>query len=193
MTASSHPLVETRRSAHITMPLVQDLIVFINLGKDKSASKEPIVLNSLVSEIVQGLGDLVCQNSAKVKIASLPTVQGYPGPLHHLFSRLILNALKFPNVDPLRVNISAKQSGINWQCSIRDNGKCIPMEQLNTLFSSFSQKEFVNYRASFGLGMAICKRAVDLHKGRIWAESLEGEGTVIHFTLPQDSLVPTSL
>lgn len=155
------------------------------MGKVTSSTKKPVDLNSLVSQIVQGLGGQIYQIGANVEIASLPHVQGYSDPLRQLFRHLIHNALQFQNVEPLQIHISAKQSGVNWQCSIRDNGKGIAMDQLSTLFTSFSRQESVNHRAASGLGMAICKRAVDLHRGRIWAESQENEGTVIHFTLPQ--------
>ena len=184
-TTASHPLMKTQHAAQTTISLVQDLIDYMNMGKMTSSTKEPVELNSLVSHIVQSLGDQVQQNGATVDIDFLPNVQGYPSPLRQTFRHLIHNALQFQNIEPLQVHISAKPSGVNWQCSIRDNGKGITMDQLNDLFTSFSRQESDKHRAASGLGMAICKRAVDLHGGRIWAESQENEGTVIHFTIPQ--------
>ncbi len=184
-TTSSHPLMKTQHAAQTTISLVQNLIDYMNMSKVTSFTKESVELNSLVTHIVQGLGDQILQNGATVDIASLPNIQGYPDPLRQTFRHLIHNALQFQNVEPLQVHISAKPSGVNWQCSIRDNGQGITMEQLNILFTSFSEQESDKHRAASGLGMAICKRAVDLHGGRIWAESQENEGTVIHFTIPQ--------
>jgi signal transduction histidine kinase len=114
----------------------------------------------------------------------LPTIQGDATRLGHVLQNLIGNALKFRGKTPPRIHIAAVKDGPRWQFSVRDNGMGIDPQQVGKLFQIFQRAHGREY-AGTGIGLAICKRIVEQHGGRIWVESKPGEGSIFYFTLPE--------
>jgi chemotaxis family two-component system sensor kinase Cph1 len=140
-------------------------------------------------------GEALSQALANLKIAleeaggvvtrdELPTVPGDGPQLVQLFQNLIANAVKFRGLQPPRVHVSAGRQEEAWQFSVRDNGIGIDPEQASRLFVLFQRLHTRQEYAGTGIGLAICKKIVERHHGRIWVESQPGEGSVFYFTLP---------
>jgi signal transduction histidine kinase len=163
--------------------LVDDLVFFIDLGKEQN-SPTFVSLESLIEEVQGVLQPQIQIQGAQIAIESLPSVQGYVIPLKQLFFHLIDNSLRHSGEGGVVVKVSAERSGSSWHCMVWDNGPGMSFEKLSQVFSLFGQENIQMDRLASGLGMAICQRIVMLHGGRIWVESAEAHGTVVHFTLP---------
>jgi PAS domain S-box-containing protein len=142
-------------------------------------------LNVVFDSATANLGFAVQESQAKITRCSLPSVRGDSVQLTQLFQNLIGNAIKFrgPSATPV-VYLSAEKKGNEWEFSIVDNGIGIPAEDLKRIFEPLQRGHNRSEYPGTGLGLAICKRIVERHGGRIWAESTPGKGSVFRFTLP---------
>ncbi|MBI4800878.1 MAG: hypothetical protein HY794_19485, partial [Desulfarculus sp.] len=116
----------------------------------------------------------------------LPTVRADAGQLGQLLQNLVGNALKFRGAESPRVHVSAKREGGEWVFSVRDNGIGIEPQYLERIFGVFQR---LHTRAEYpgtGIGLAICRRIVERHKGRIWVESRPGQGAAFYFSIPAE-------
>ncbi|MGH2838308.1 MAG: sensor histidine kinase [Thermoleophilaceae bacterium] len=116
---------------------------------------------------------------------SLPSVEGSPAQFERLFRNLISNALKFRSEDPPVVTVSAEHGNGDWIVSVRDNGIGIDPAKAGRVFEVFHRLHSQEQYAGTGMGLAISKRIVERHRGRIWVEPAEGGGSVFKFALPE--------
>jgi len=115
----------------------------------------------------------------------LPTVNADETLLAQLFQNLLENGLKYHGERPPRIHVRAERSQNQWLFTVADNGIGIPKDRLEDVFRPFTRLNLTKSEdAGTGLGLATCRRIVEQHKGRIWAESEAGKGTKILFTLP---------
>jgi chemotaxis family two-component system sensor kinase Cph1 len=115
----------------------------------------------------------------------LPEVDGDGVQLTQLWQNLIGNAVKFRKKDsPLRIRISAERNGNEWVFGVHDNGIGIEPRFLDHIFEAFRQLHPREEYEGSGMGLAICRKIVERHGGRIWVESAFGEGASFYFTLP---------
>lgn len=115
----------------------------------------------------------------------LPVLEGDDAQLVQLLQNLIGNALKFRRAETPRVHVSAAQRGDYWEISVRDNGIGIEPQYFERIFLMFQRLHDRGQYPGTGIGLAICKKVVDRHGGRIWVESVPGEGCTFRFTLPK--------
>jgi light-regulated signal transduction histidine kinase (bacteriophytochrome) len=102
-----------------------------------------------------------------------------------LFQNLISNAIKFRGVKSPHISISARSGDDKWFFSVRDNGIGITPEYYNRIFGIFQRLHTKDEYPGSGIGLAICKKIIEQHNGRIWVESQPGKGTTFYFTIPK--------
>jgi PAS domain S-box-containing protein len=138
--------------------------------------------NVLVDRAIRSLEPMIKENRAMVQREGLPTILGNPAELQHVFLNLISNAIRFRGDDPPRVKIRAIQKNDMWFFSVEDNGIGIDPAETEKVFRIFTRLN--PKKPGTGIGLALCKRIVQRHGGRIWIESLPGEGSTIWFSIP---------
>lgn len=129
------------------------------------------------------LKDAVESSEAEIMSGTLPKVMAEPIQMVQLFQNLIGNAIKLHGEERPCIHISAKQKGKEWAFSFRDNGIGISREHTQKVFEIFQRLHGDKYPGS-GMGLAICKKIVERHGGRIWVESEIGKGSTFYFTIP---------
>ncbi|OGI08936.1 MAG: hypothetical protein A3F80_03925 [Candidatus Melainabacteria bacterium RIFCSPLOWO2_12_FULL_35_11] len=163
--------------------LINDLLEYTHIGsKRKPLTKTDC--NKLLETVLKNLKVVISENNAKVACDSLPEIFTDENQISVLFQNLIVNAIKFTKHGSPEINISCKQEGSDWLFAIKDNGIGIPKEQKERIFQIFQRLHTKEEYEGTGIGLAICKKIVDLHGGKIWVESEEGKGSTFYFTLP---------
>jgi light-regulated signal transduction histidine kinase (bacteriophytochrome) len=143
---------------------------------------EPVDVQSVLVQTVANLEASIRQQQATIEVGAMPTVLGDQTQLVQLFQNLIGNAVKFRrDVDPV-VRVAAKPADDFWQFSVEDNGIGIAREHFGSLFQAFQQLHGRDYPGA-GIGLAVCKKIVERHGGRIWLDSVVGQRTTFFFTL----------
>jgi signal transduction histidine kinase len=169
--------------------LINDLLAFSRIGRLTSGFTDvdlDRVLSDVKSQLEPRAGD-----DAEIVWDDLPTVEGEEPLLTTLFVNLIGNSLKFRRPDvPPRIRISAEQVGEEWQINVRDNGIGIEAEFADKVFVIFQRLHARDAYEGTGIGLAIVKKIVEYHGGRIWLDLDVEEGTSIYFTLPLLAGIP---
>jgi len=166
--------------------LIQDLLALSRAGR--SAMKvERISLATCARRACESLELRIRESEAAVEIGELPDVSGDATVLTQLFQNLIGNALKFvPNDRKPRVAVTAARNGPEWTITVADNGIGIKAEYFERIFAPFQRLHGRGEYEGTGIGLAICKKNVERHNGKIRVESEYGAGTRFHFTLPAE-------
>jgi len=163
--------------------LIDDLLEFSRAGRaDKPM--EPTDCREVLARVVAGLAVSIRESGAVIHHDGLPAVQGNPSQLTQLFQNLIANALKFRGAGSPEIHVWAVRQGADWLFRVRDNGIGIAPEYSERIFVIFQRLHGRNEYPGTGIGLAICKRIVTCHGGRIWVESQPGRGSTFCFTLP---------
>lgn len=164
--------------------LINDLLALSRIGRKQSKLTQ-VDCNELVAQVLTDLQVAIEQNQATISYDPLPTITGDPTQLAQLFQNLLGNAIKFRGEYPPRVHISAQEKDTEWQFTVSDNGIGMVPDQIERVFKVFQRLHSRLEYPGTGIGLAICKKIIELHGGRIWAESQPGEGSAFHFALPQ--------
>ena len=172
----------TKESAQKLDVLIRDLI-----NHAKASEMEPgmqVDLNEIVEEVISRFDSR--SEQAKFEVLKLPPVLGSRPALLQLFQNLIGNAIKYRGKQSPRVRISSEALKESVQLCVQDNGLGIEANQLDSIFRPFKRLHPESEIPGSGLGLATCRRIVELHGGRIWAASEPGSGCRFYFTLPRE-------
>jgi two-component system, chemotaxis family, sensor kinase Cph1 len=144
---------------------------------------ERVELGGLMADVAQDLRGRLESAGATLAIGELPEVQGDARQLRRVLQNLLANAVKFRGEAPLRVAVSALRDSQEWVVTVRDNGRGVEPDQASRIFAMFSRA--ANEIDGVGIGLAVCRRIVEAHGGRIWVEPADGGGSAFRFTLPR--------
>ncbi|TAN45522.1 MAG: PAS domain S-box protein, partial [Rhodospirillales bacterium] len=171
--------------------MIQGLLEYSRVNR-KGQSFRPVDLETAAKDALVNLSLLLGESGGSVDISHLPEVEGDPGQLMRLMQNLIGNALKYrsPERAP-KVAVSAKRDDDHWIVTVADNGIGIAPGDHGRLFQVFQRLHSRNQYEGFGIGLAVCRRIVERHGGRIWVESEPGQGSRFNFTLAHDRLTPS--
>src|SRR5438270_12607843 len=163
--------------------LIQDLLA-VSRGGNPGAPPGATEGSVLADRAPPNLKLAIDETGATIIRNGLPTVSADAGQLEHLFLNLVSNALKFRGSTPPDIRISAVRRDGEWLLSVRDNGIGIHPQYFERIFIILQPLHGKPEYAATGLGLAICKKIVERHGGRIWVEAQPGQGATFSFTLP---------
>jgi PAS domain S-box-containing protein len=164
--------------------LIEDLLAYSRVGT-RGRAPVPIDVAAVVAAAQKNLERAIADSAAEVTGEPLPAeLPADEGQLVQVFQNLIGNAIKFRREDPPRVHLGARREGGDWVFSVRDNGIGIESEYFERIFVIFQRLNPREIYPGTGIGLAITKKIVERHGGRIWVESAPGAGSTISFTIP---------
>jgi PAS domain S-box-containing protein len=163
--------------------LIDDLLAYSRIGT-QGKPLEPTDCNRIVEEVLFDLHVTIQESDAVVNHDPLPTVMADSTQLRQLFQNLIGNALKFKGQHQPEVHVGVERQDDQWRFSIRDNGIGIDPKFVERVFVIFQRLHGREKYPGTGIGLAVCKKIVERHGGRIWVESEPDHGSTFYFTMP---------
>jgi len=165
--------------------LIISLLGYTKIGGQ--ATLQTVNVNELVDEIKVDLTDLIDQNKAKVAYDDLSKITAFKNELRMLFTNLIVNAIKYGKAHiPPQINIKCEENRNEYTYTVSDNGIGIDMRFKDKIFDVFQRLHTNDQYSGTGIGLANCKKVVELHKGSIWVNSKVGEGSEFSFTIKKE-------
>ena len=162
--------------------LILDLLAYSRVNT-AGRQFEPTAMETVLKAALNNLTDAVKESQAIITHDPLPAVMGDDKQLAQLFQNLLSNAVKFGGAQPPRIHISAKQTDGEWLFSVRDHGIGLDPQYADRIFVIFQRLHTREEYPGTGIGLAICKKIVERHGGRIWVESELGKGATFYFTM----------
>lgn len=163
--------------------LIEGLLAYSRVGS-AGQPLTPVDCNVALLEAVQNLSKIIEETQAEISCGELPTVAADQMQMVQLFQNLLANAVKFRGSKKPKLQISAERRDNEWVFAVSDNGIGIEHEQRERIFGVFQRLHSAEEYPGTGIGLAICKRIVERHHGRIWVESEQGRGSIFRFTFP---------
>jgi signal transduction histidine kinase len=163
--------------------LIDDLLAYSRVGT-KGGQLAPTGSGEALQRAVANLRTAIEQRGAQVTQGELPVLRADATQLAQLFQNLVGNAIKFAGEKAPKVHVEARRDEDLWTFAVRDNGIGIDPEFSEKIFVIFQRLHTRDQYPGTGIGLAICKKIVERHGGRIWVESTPGEGSTFYFTLP---------
>jgi signal transduction histidine kinase len=167
--------------------LIDDLLRYSQIGQRREPS-QVVDLNIVLAWTIENLREGISDSAAQISADQLPCVIGDESQLGHVLQNLIGNAIKYaqPGVPP-EVHLSAGREGDFWLIRVRDNGIGIDETYFQLVFAAFKRLHGKEVPGT-GIGLAICRKVIEVHGGRIWVESKRGCGSTFCFTLPANPI-----
>jgi len=163
--------------------LINDLLAYSRVGTQGSPP-EPVDGDAVLGRTLDDVREALAESQATVTHDPLPTVRADGDQLGQLFQNLITNAVKFCGDTPPKVHVSAERRDGEWYFFVRDEGIGIDPEYAERIFVIFQRLHTRSEHPGTGIGLAVCKKIVERHGGRIWVESSPGAGSTFVFTIP---------
>ena len=164
--------------------VIEDLLAYSRIVNQPGAAFAPLPLAETVEWARQNLGRAIEESGASIEVGELPVVQGDRVELVQLFQNLLSNAIKYRQPElPPEIRVSAEHLDAHWRISVQDNGIGFDPAYAEQIFVLFRRLHDTRVPGT-GIGLTICRKIVERHGGKIWADSRPGEGTAFRFTLP---------
>jgi signal transduction histidine kinase len=145
--------------------------------------REQVSLRRLMDDVRADLGPRLQEAGAVLEVGELPDVRGDARLLRRVLQNLVANAVKFRGDEPPRVAVDGRAGAQDWIVTVRDHGIGVAPEDADRIFGMFARAD--PDRTGNGIGLAVCRRVVEAHGGRIWVEPGDGGGSAFRFTLPR--------
>ncbi len=169
--------------------LVKELLDYSRLGRFTKPVR--VDVNEVIAGVLADVSTALDENEAQLMVDKLPNIMGHQHEIQTLFQNLITNALKYRQTDvPPRIEIGVSQTDDEWIFQIRDNGIGVEPEHFTKVFKFFRRLHLQNEIAGTGIGLANCKKIMDLHSDRIWIESTVGAGSTFYLAFPNRFIFP---
>jgi signal transduction histidine kinase len=172
-------LRQLRSSAERARDLIDGVLLYARAGE---LSTKPVALGRLMAEVAEDLRPSLEAAGATLEVGELPEVEADPRQLRRVLQNLLANAVKYRGEAPLRVELTALRDSQEWVVTMRDNGLGVDPDKASRIFDMFVRAN--DATDGVGIGLAVCRRIVEAHGGRIWAEAAAGGGSAFRFTLP---------
>ncbi len=163
--------------------LITDFLMYSRVGTER-AIKEEVDCNKALNDALANLDVAVKESKAAIKQFTLPKVYGNYIQMTQVFQNLVANAIKYQGESKPTIEISAEKKDGMWLFAVKDNGIGIEQWFSERIFIVFQKLHDHRKYPGSGIGLALCKRVIEKHKGKIWFESEVGKGTTFFFTLP---------
>lgn len=180
--SDAHALLQEAFNGSERMRSLIQALLTLSKVESQEIQYDLLNISLAVDDALQNLKPIIKEKNAQIVLADLPIASANRPLLMLLFQNLISNALKFS--DQPEIKISAVQNQNEWIFSVSDNGVGFDMKYIGKLFQRFERLHASVLYPGTGLGLALCKRIIDRHGGKIWAESIPEKGSTFYFTLP---------
>ena len=185
--ADAHEFIEFAvDGAKRMQALIDDLLSYSRVGT-KAKPLQATDCDAVMKMALQSLRMAIEESGAQIQCAPLPKVKGDAAQLAQLFQNLLANAIKFRGEQTPRIEVRVAPEEEFWRFEVQDNGIGIAPEYFERIFVMFQRLHNRSKYPGTGIGLAICKKIVERHGGRIWVESAPGPGVVFKFTLPKET------
>ena len=164
--------------------LIQDLLTYSRVGT-RGKPLTPTNCEDILGQVLANLKLTIEDNSAVVTHDALPTITVDASQINQLLQNLLENAIKFHGEDAPRVHVAAERKDGKWLFSVADNGIGVEPEYFERIFVLFQRLHGRDEYSGTGIGLAVCKKIVERHGGRMWVESEPGHGATFYFTIPE--------
>lgn len=181
---SAHALQHVLECAERIGGMLDGMIEYLTVT-ERDAAAAPVDLNACLNQALDNLRTVLDESRAEIRTTPLPASVGDEHQMVHLFQNLVSNAIKFRNREPPVVTISVEPRGDQWLLAFRDNGIGIPQAFTERIFEFGKRLHTREEYPGRGIGLALCRRIVERHGGRIWGESGEGKGSTFYVLLPR--------
>jgi signal transduction histidine kinase/ActR/RegA family two-component response regulator len=171
-----------RHAADRMAMLVDTVFTYTQLHDPSRITKTSCPMEQTLADVEDNLRQLITEHRAEVRAGPLPVVSAQNSQMMQVLQNLVSNAIRH-SPDGVQVEVSAEDMGDRWQFSVRDTGPGLDVHDLKRIFEPFKRLNLNEEGA--GLGLAICRKIIDLHGGHLWCESTAGEGANFLFTLPK--------
>jgi PAS domain S-box-containing protein len=162
--------------------LINDLLIYSRVGRGDEPFI-PIDTNVVLKNVIKNLKQSIDDTNAEITHDILPTVIANESEMIQLFQNLISNAIKFHREDPPYIHVSAKLENDEWIFSVKDNGIGIDSKYFDRIFIIFQRLHKKDEYGGTGIGLAVCKKIIQRHGGKIWVESEKGKGSTFYFSI----------
>jgi light-regulated signal transduction histidine kinase (bacteriophytochrome) len=166
--------------------LIKDLLDYSRIDT-KNGHFSIINLHEIINYILLLLNEKITKNNATILINPLPQIYGERTLINELFLNLLNNALIYHNNNTVEIEVGFEEEQEFYKFYIRDNGIGIQEKEFEKIFVIFKRLHTQGEFAGTGIGLALCKRIVEFHKGKIWVESEYGKGSTFYFTIKKES------
>jgi len=163
---------------------IEDLLLYSRVDR-KGESFAHADCGEIVAAAIANLSLSIEETRAEIQVGQLPALFCDKSQIQQLIQNLLSNAMKFRSEQTPVVKINSADAGSNWTFTVEDNGIGFDMKHADRVFVIFKRLQTKDNYPGTGIGLAICKKIVERHGGRIWAESVPGNGSSFHFSIPK--------